>query len=97
MPNPNWVYYVDRRTPAATKIQRAWRRRQSRVWVGTSTLVRPRVNWHTLPPEIKRKIIDDLRPVPGAPPSRHRMTSFNDYHAAVDALKIGGRGRRRRG
>jgi len=99
MPNPNWVYYVDRQTPAATKIQRAWRRRQERraSQVGSSRLVRPRVGWHSLPVEIRRKIANDLRPIPGAPPSRHRMTSFNDYYAAVDALKRGGRGRRNRG
>ena len=110
MPNPNWVYYVDRKTPAATKIQRAWRRRQERSQVGSSRLVRPRMTFTKLPPEMKTMIMEKLKPkkkVKGevvsprtAKEDKFRMTSFAEWGAAVEALKRGaskGRGRRRRG
>jgi hypothetical protein len=108
---PDWVYYVDHQTPAATKIQRAWRRRQERLsQVGSSRLVGPRLTFTKLPPEIKAMIMGKLKPkkkVPGvvvsprtAKEDKFRMTSFAEWEAAVEALKRGaskGRGRRRRG
>jgi len=108
MPNPNWVYYVDRKTPAATKIQRAWRRRQSQV--GSSRLVRPRLTFTKLPPEMKTMILEKLKPkkkVKGevvdpktAKEDKFRMTSWAEWESAVEALKRGaskGRGRRNKG
>ena len=110
MPNPNWVYYVDRQTPAATKIQRAWRRRQERSQVGSSRLVRPRMTFTKLPPEMKTMIMEKLKPkkkVKGevvdpktAKEDKFRMTSWAEWESAVEALKRGGskgRGRRKKG
>jgi hypothetical protein len=110
MPNPNWVFYVDRKTPAATKIQRAWRRRQERSQVGSSRLVRPRMTFTKLPPEMKTMIMEKLKPrkkVKGevvdpktAKEDKFRMTSWAEWESAVEALKRGaskGRGRRKKG
>ncbi len=110
MPNPNWVYYVDRKTPAATKIQRAWRRKQERSQVGSSRLVGPRLTFTKLPPEMKAMIMEKLKPkkkVKGvvvsprtAKEDKFRMTSWAEWESAVEALKRGaskGRGRRNKG